>query len=166
MCQASLSSVLSCFSHVRLFSTPWTAACQALLSMGFSRQEYCSGLPCPPSGDLPNPVIEPGSPASSASQAVSLPLSHRRSPSGILLRVKLKYIISSALNSHTRKRSCGQINWETKYMSSLFRVTHMLETDPDKSLTPDQIGGPCTCQSPPHPCSASVPTSKTTIIKR
>ena len=42
--------VLSCFSHVRLFATPWTVACQAPLSMEFSRQEYWSGLPCPPPG--------------------------------------------------------------------------------------------------------------------
>ena len=39
--------------------TPWTVACQAPLSMGFSRQEYWSGLPCPPPGDLPNLEIEP-----------------------------------------------------------------------------------------------------------
>ena len=51
--------MLSCFSHVRLFVTPWTVACQALLSMGFSRQEYWSGLPCPSLGDLPDPGIEP-----------------------------------------------------------------------------------------------------------
>ena len=38
--------------------TLWTAACQAPLSMGFSKQEYCSGLPCPPLGDLPDPGIE------------------------------------------------------------------------------------------------------------
>ena len=38
---------------------PWTVACQALLSMEFSRQEYWSGLPCPPPGDLPDPGIEP-----------------------------------------------------------------------------------------------------------
>ena len=43
-------SVQSHFSHVRLFVTPWTVARQAPLSMGFSRQEYCSGLPCPPQG--------------------------------------------------------------------------------------------------------------------
>ena len=42
--------VLSCFSHVRLFATPWTAACQTPLSMGFSRQEHWGGLPCPPPG--------------------------------------------------------------------------------------------------------------------
>ena len=50
-------------SHVRLFVTPWTVAYQAVLSMAFSRQEYWSGLPFPSPGDLPNPGIEPGSPA-------------------------------------------------------------------------------------------------------
>ena len=50
--------VLSHFSPVRLFATPWTVACQAPLSMGFSRQEYWSGLPCPPPGDPPNPGME------------------------------------------------------------------------------------------------------------
>ena len=44
---------------VRLSATPWTVAHQAPLSMGFSRQEYWSGLPCPPPGDLPKPGIEP-----------------------------------------------------------------------------------------------------------
>ena len=44
-------------------ATPWTVACQAPLSMGFSRQEHWSGLPFPSPGDLPNPGIEPGSPA-------------------------------------------------------------------------------------------------------
>ena len=46
-------------SRVRLFATPWTGACQAPLSMGFFRQEYWSGLPFPPPGDLPNPGTEP-----------------------------------------------------------------------------------------------------------
>ena len=50
--------VLSRFSHVQLCVTLWTVACQAHLSMGFSRQEYWSGLPCLPSGDLSNPGIE------------------------------------------------------------------------------------------------------------
>ena len=53
--------VLSCFSHIRLCTTVWTVARQAPLSMGFSRQEYWSGLPCPPPGDLPNPGKEPRS---------------------------------------------------------------------------------------------------------
>ena len=50
---------LSC---VQLFVTPWTVAYQASPSMGFSRQEYRSGLPFPPPGDLPDPGIEPRSP--------------------------------------------------------------------------------------------------------
>ena len=48
-------------SHVRLFATPWTVAHQAPLSMGFSRQEYWSGLPFPSPGDLLDPGIEPRS---------------------------------------------------------------------------------------------------------
>ena len=50
-------------SHVRLFVTPWTVAQKDPLSMGFPRQEYWSGLPFPSPEDLPNPGIEPGSPA-------------------------------------------------------------------------------------------------------
>ena len=48
-------------SHVQLFATSWTVAYQAPLSMRFSRQESCSGLPCPPPGDLPHPGTEPQS---------------------------------------------------------------------------------------------------------
>ena len=56
-------SVLSRFSRVPLFLTLWTITLQAPQSMGSSRQEYMSGLPCPPPGDLPNPGIEPAFPA-------------------------------------------------------------------------------------------------------
>ena len=59
MCECMLSPV-------QLLTTPWTAAHQAPLSMGFSRQEYWSGLPFPPPGDLPDPGIEPASLMSSA----------------------------------------------------------------------------------------------------
>ena len=50
--------MLNCFSCVWLFATPWKVTCQALLAMGFSRQEYWNGLPCPSPGDLPYPGIE------------------------------------------------------------------------------------------------------------
>ena len=50
-------------SPVPLFATPWTVAYQASPSMGFSRQEYWSGLPFPSPGDLPDPGIKPQSPA-------------------------------------------------------------------------------------------------------
>ena len=60
-------------SHVRLFATPWSVARQAPPSMGFSRQEYWSGLPFPSPGDLPDPGIEPGSPALQADALLSDP---------------------------------------------------------------------------------------------
>ena len=62
--------VFSHFSHIQLFATLWTIAQQVPLSMGFSRQEYWSGWPCPSPGDLLNPGMEPGS---SAFQADSIP---------------------------------------------------------------------------------------------
>ena len=59
--------------RVRLFATPWTLAYQASLSMGFFRQKYWSGLPFPSPGNLPNPGIEPGSPALEADTLTSEP---------------------------------------------------------------------------------------------
>ena len=64
--------MLSHFSCAQLFVILWTVACQALLSMGFSRQEYWSGLPCSPPGDLPDPGIKPVPPVSPAFQVDSL----------------------------------------------------------------------------------------------
>ena len=66
--------MLSHFSHVQLFVTPWTVASQAPLSMGFPRQEYWSGLPFSSLGDLPNLGIKTASPEF---QVNSLPLSHQ-----------------------------------------------------------------------------------------
>ena len=64
---------LKLLSHVRLFATPWTIAYQAPPSMGFSGQEYWSGLPFPSPGDLPDPGIEPRSPALEADALTSEP---------------------------------------------------------------------------------------------
>ena len=58
-------------SQVQLFATPWTVAHQASQSMGFSRQEYWSGLPVPSPGDLPGPEIEPMSPTLQADTLTS-----------------------------------------------------------------------------------------------
>ena len=65
-CTQQIIWVHSPLSCVWLFAAPWTVACQAPVSMEFSRQEYWSGLPCPPPGDLPNPGIKPPSLVSSA----------------------------------------------------------------------------------------------------
>ena len=70
---AGLKERKEMLSHVRLFATLWTVAHQALLSMGFSRQEYWSRLPFPPPGDLPDPGTEPESPVSPVLHADSLP---------------------------------------------------------------------------------------------
>ena len=62
-------------SLVQRFATLWTVVLRAPLSMGFSWQEYWSGLPCPPPEDIPNPGVEPASPVSPALNADTLPLS-------------------------------------------------------------------------------------------
>ena len=68
------------FSHVWLCAIMWNVACQGLLSMGFSMQDYWRRLPCPPPGDLPDPEIEPKSLiANLLWQAVSLPLGRGKS---------------------------------------------------------------------------------------
>ena len=64
---------LHSLSRVQLFATPWTVAHQASLSMGFSRQEYWSGLPFPSPGDLPDPGIKPKSPILQADALTSEP---------------------------------------------------------------------------------------------
>ena len=61
-CSLEESEVKS-LSHVLLFATPWTVACPAPLPMEFSRQKYWSRLPFSSPGDLPDPGVEPGSPA-------------------------------------------------------------------------------------------------------
>ena len=75
--QLNVAVVVQLLNRVQLFVTPWTVAYQAHLSKEFPRQEYWSGLPFPSPGDLPDPGIEPTSPAW---QGDSLPLSHLVSP--------------------------------------------------------------------------------------
>ena len=72
------------------FETPWTVARYAPLSIGFSRQEYCSGLPFPSPGDLPNPGIEPGSPALQADALPSEP------PGKPVMQLVLNSLLESA----------------------------------------------------------------------
>jgi len=64
-------------SHVKLFATPWSVACQVPLSMDFSRQEYWSGLPFPSPEDLPDPEIKPRSPVLQADSLPSEPTGKR-----------------------------------------------------------------------------------------
>ena len=91
-------------SRVWLFAIPWTVAYKAPLSMEFSRQEYWSGVPFPSPGDLPDPGIEPGSPALQAEALASeapgkLPLRYSRCV--FIARGHLTDIIGAWESSHT-----------------------------------------------------------------
>ena len=70
---AKVKVKMKLLSHVQFSATPWTLAYHAPLSMGFSRKEYCSGLPFPSPEDPPNPGIEPGSPALQVDALLSEP---------------------------------------------------------------------------------------------
>ena len=98
--------MLSCFSHVQLFATPWIVARQAPLSMGFSRQEYWSGLPCPPAGDLPDPEIEPASPALAGEFFTSSATWEAQR----LLETRLKKPAHQDYSKRRDKKECKQLN--------------------------------------------------------
>ena len=83
--------MLSHFSRVQFLVTLWTVARQAPLSMGFSRPEYWSGLPCPPPGDLPYPEIKRVSPAL---QADSLPTEPPGKPKPGLRSIQTYYEVT------------------------------------------------------------------------
>ena len=74
--------MLNHFSHVQLCATLWTSACQSSPSIGFSRQENWSGLPCLPPRDFPDPGIEPESFKSTCTGSSSLPLATPGKPKG------------------------------------------------------------------------------------
>ena len=74
-----LVSQVKSLSLIRLFVTPWTVAYESPPSMGFSSQEYWSGLPFPSPGDLPNPGTEPGSPALQTDTLLSKPKTYLNS---------------------------------------------------------------------------------------
>ena len=93
--------MFSCFSPIWLFPALWTVAHQAPLYMGFSRQEYWSGLPCPFSGDLWDPGIKPTFPEF---QVESLLLSYRGSPD--LLHKNLHFI---KIPGDSQVRTCSTV---------------------------------------------------------
>ena len=94
--------LLSRFSHVQLFETPWIVARQAPLSMGFSKQEYWSGLTFPPPGSLPNPGIEPV-----VLKSPSLEGRFFMTSLGSLM----KCLLPKKLNLKNRKGSCLEIGY-------------------------------------------------------
>ena len=115
---ASFALCACLLSHVQLFSTPWTVARQAPLSLGFSRQAYWSGLPRPPPGDLPNPGIEPRSPAW---QVHSLPAE----PQGKLLWIMMPwtFVNSFVWTCFTRVHALTELlGLMTTFLSTVFFI--------------------------------------------
>ena len=102
--------VLSHFSHVRLFATLWTLAHQVPLSMGFSRQEYWSGLPCLPPGHFPDPGIKPVSPAATALKSSSLPLSQQGSSASYHPQLKggILSVLPTSTNGTNMEHTLGK----------------------------------------------------------
>ena len=94
--------VVQLLSPIWLFSTPKAVTCQAPLSMGFPRQEYWSGLPFPPPGDLPNPGIEPTSLTSPAmiGRFITTSTTQEASPWLVEKILKNKSKISTTLQTH------------------------------------------------------------------
>ena len=109
--------VVSGFSHARLFVTLWTVAHKVPLSVGFSRQEYWSGLPCPPPGDLLHSESKPSSPASSALQADFLPTEPLGKP-----RFNSYNILN--LVSHIKRKNRIFFHWEWSGVLFWWIVAH------------------------------------------
>ena len=107
--------VLGHVSPVRLFVTLWTVTHQAPLSLRFSRQDYWSGLPCPPPGSISDPGIEPSSPVSPALQADSLPLAPPRKPLSKRFKTINKYIINRLAHGYGNCCSQGQVGPEKTF---------------------------------------------------
>ena len=132
--------VLSCFSHVWLFVTPWTVARQAPLSKRFSRQESWSDLPCPPSGDLPYPRIELL--YLLHWQECSLPLAPPRKP-------PLQCISSVQLLSHVRL--CDSMNRSMPGLPVHHQLPEFTQTHVHRVGDATQPSRPLPSPSPPAP---------------
>ena len=104
-------------SRVQLFVTPWTVAYQAPPSMGFSRQEYWSGLPFPSPGHLPDPRIEPGSPTLQADALTS-------EPPGKKICV---HMVSLAIDPGSKMKQYGSEAGERKTYQPIKRLTPVME---------------------------------------
>ena len=110
MCVCVCVCVLSCYSHVQLFVILWSVTHHAPLSMGFSRQEYWNGFPCPRLGDLPDPGIEPESLMSPTLAVRFLPLRPPEKPlNKFLLSTQVVLVVKSLLAKAGDFRDAGLI---------------------------------------------------------
>ena len=132
----NVCAVLSHFSRVWLFAMLWTVTPQAPLSMGFSRQWYWSGLPCPPPGDLPDSGTEPTCPASPALQVDSLPCEPPGKPKNTGLgSLSLLQGIFPTQESYWGLLHCRWILYQLSYQGNpmTFHIQHMQPVKNDHS---------------------------------
>ena len=144
------SPCASLLSHVRLFATPWNVAHRVPMSIGFSRQEYWSGLPCPPPGDLPDPRIEPRSPTCQVDPLPSEP------PGKPKYKASFQYL---SLNTRLRESSllsqlCGQCSLICSVSCIISLLTYHCSTiqevlcgqqEPSLPQTSEQFQTPAFC---------------------
>ena len=115
---------LKLLSRVQFFVTPWTVAYQAPPSMGFSRQEYWSGVPFPSPGDLPHPGIELVFLLSSALQVILYPLTYQGSP--VAFYYKHLYIFLLLTSSVFRKEPWQSFSLFLSYISPSYYIMKFL----------------------------------------
>ena len=143
-------AILVCVScsvtSVRLFVIPWTVACQAPLSMRFSRQEYRSGLPFPSPGDLPDPGIEPASPIL---QVDSLPNETLRGHTYTEKKKKKSHCFSSVAQSCPTL--CDPMNHSTPGLPGHHQLPEFTQTHIHRVSDAIQPSHPLSSPSPPAP---------------
>ena len=144
--------MLGHFSHVQLCATLWTVAHKAPLSMGFSRQEYWSGLPCPPPGDLPDPRIEPASLTSPALAVGSLPLGQPGKPQ-YLVSAQFSQFSSVQFISVTQSclTVCNPMNHSTPGLPVHPQLPEFTQTHVHRVNDAIQPSHPLSSPSPPAP---------------
>ena len=134
---SNLLCTLSCFSHFWLFETPWTVAHPAPLSIGFSGQEYWSGLPWPPPGDLPYPGTEPVSLTSAVLAGGFL-------TTGATLEAQLAYSSQIMLQTCEWCLRSFRLNWSI-LINMLEKWAHPHQVLPKLLIYEQVIGCSCWC---------------------
>ena len=147
--------VLNRFSHIGLFATLWTIARQAPLSMGFSRQEYWSGLPCPPPGDFSHPGIKPEFPVTPAVQVDSLPAEPLGKPKWYLCCCccccSVASVVSDSVRPHRQQSTRLPRPWDSPGKNTGVDCHFLLQCMKVKSES--EVTQSCPTLSDPMDCS-------------
>ena len=143
--------LLSHFSHVRFFPTPWTVACYTPLSMGFSGQRYWSGLPFPPPGDFSDPGTEPTSLMSPALAGRFLNTSATWD-SACCCRCKVTSVVSNSVQPQRRQPIRLPRPWDSPGKNTGVGCHFLLQRMKGKSES--EVAQSCPTPSDPMDCSS------------